>query len=139
MTVKQSKREAKQLFRLCLVDGRVDEDRARLVVQNVLRSRRRGYLALLGQFLKLLKLDRAGRTAEVESAEPLPSDLRDRVIARIEGAYGRGLSTSFVHNPALIGGMRIKVGSDVYDGSIQFGLAALARRLGISNGSSAET
>ena len=31
----------------------------------------------------------------------------------------------FAQNPALIGGMRIKVGSDVYDGSVQARLAAL--------------
>jgi F0F1-type ATP synthase delta subunit len=35
------------------------------------------------------------------------------------------LTTSFKENPALIAGMRIKVGSDVYDGSIQAHLAAI--------------
>jgi F-type H+-transporting ATPase subunit delta len=35
---------------------------------------------------------------------------------------------SFIHSPALIGGMRIKVGSDVYDGSVQARLSALEER-----------
>ena len=39
--------------------------------------------------------------------------------------YGAGLDFSFPQNPELIGGMRIKVGSDVYDGSVQARLAAL--------------
>ena len=39
--------------------------------------------------------------------------------------YGPELNTSFADNPALIGGMRISVGSDVYDGSVKAGLAAL--------------
>jgi F-type H+-transporting ATPase subunit delta len=43
--------------------------------------------------------------------------------------YGPGLNTSFIHRPALIGGMRIKVGSDVYDGSVQARLAALEEAL----------
>ena len=39
--------------------------------------------------------------------------------------YGPGLNISFVQNPELIAGLRIKVGSDVYDGSVQARLAAL--------------
>lgn len=103
-TPKQSKREAQQLFRLCVVDGKVDEERVRAVVEKVLQSKRRGYLALLGDFLRQLKLDYARHTAEVESAMPLPPDLRFRVQARIEGAYGPGIKALFAQNPDLIGG-----------------------------------
>jgi F-type H+-transporting ATPase subunit delta len=131
-TPRQSRREAKQLFRFCLVDGRVDEDRARRVVKKVLQSKRRGYFAVLDHFLRLLKFDYAGRTAEVESATPLPADLQARVQARIYGAYGPGITTMFDENSKLIGGMRIKIGSDVYDGSVRFGLDALRRSLGIT-------
>lgn len=139
-TARQTRREAKQLFRLCVVDGSVDENRARLVVQRVLQSNRRGYLQLLGHFLRLLKLDYARHTAEIESALPLPSEFRARVQAGIEGVYGPGITALFAQNPSLIGGIRIKVGSDVYDGSIRSGLAALARSFGIpsANGTYAE-
>ncbi len=41
--------------------------------------------------------------------------------------YGAALRTTFVLQPALIGGLRIQVGSDVYDGSVRAGLAALER------------
>jgi F-type H+-transporting ATPase subunit delta len=131
-TAKQTGREAKQLLRLCLVDGRADEDRARQVVQSVIQSRRRGYLTLLKLFLRLLKLDQAQHTAEIESAVPLPADLQANVQAAIEGAYGQGITALFAQNPSLIGGMRLRVGSDVYDGSVRFGLAALAKRFGIT-------
>jgi F-type H+-transporting ATPase subunit delta len=47
-------------------------------------------------------------------------------LARV---YGQGLETSFGVNPRLIGGMRIRVGSDVYDASVQAKLAALEARL----------
>ena len=47
--------------------------------------------------------------------------------------YGPGISTSFAHNPALIGGMRIHVGSDVYDGSVRAGLDALEKSFGITS------
>ena len=129
-------REARELFRLCFVNGRLDEGRVLKVVQSVIEFRRRGYLMLLGYFRRLVKLDCEQHTARVESAEPVADDLRNHVQADIERAYGPGLDMRFVLNPDLIGGMRVQVGSDVYDGSVQAGIAELKRRFGIvsSNG-----
>ncbi len=124
-TIRQTKREAKRLFRSCLVNGLLDEGRTRQVVQRMIESKRRGDVALLSQFHRLVKLEYARHTAEVESAMPLPPDLRASTQAGLARVYGPGISASFVHNPKLIGGMRIKVGSDVYDGSVRARLAAL--------------
>ncbi len=126
-TTRQTKREAKRLFRSCLVNGLVDEGRTRQVVQRMIESKRRGDLALLSHFRRLVKLEYARHTAEVESAVPLPSDLRASIQAGLARVYGPGISASFAHNPGLIGGMRIKVGSDVYDGSVRARLAALEK------------
>lgn len=127
-TTKQVRREARQLFRLCLVNGSLAEFRVRQVVQGVLQSGRRGGHAVLSRFLRLVKLDIGQHTAAVESATSLPGDLQAGVLAGLRQAYGPGTITSFALNPALIGGMRIKVGSDVYDGSIKAGLETLERR-----------
>jgi len=126
-TTRQIKREAKRLFRLCLVNGMLDESRTRQVVQRVIDDKRRGGLALLSHIQRLVKLDYARHTAEVESAMPLPADLRARIEAGLARTYGPGISASFAHNPGLIGGMRIKVSSDVYDGSVRARLAALEK------------
>jgi F-type H+-transporting ATPase subunit delta len=126
-TTRQIKREAKRLFHFCLVDGLLDGDRTRQVVQRIIDARRRGGLALLLCFWRLVKLERARHTAEVESAVAVPADLRSSIQAGLERAYGPGISASFVHNPGLIGGMRIKVGSDVYDGSLRARLAELKK------------
>ena len=67
-TTKQSVREATQLYRMCLLDGRVQEDRVRLVVQKVLLSERRGYLTMLRHFLRLLKLEYEQHAAKIEVA-----------------------------------------------------------------------
>ncbi|HTY84523.1 MAG TPA: F0F1 ATP synthase subunit delta [Silvibacterium sp.] len=136
MTRRQAMREARELFRLCLVNGRLDEGRVLKVVQSVIEFRRRGYLMLLGYFRRLVKLDCEQHTARVESAEPVSDDLRTHVQANLNRAYGPGLATQFVLNPDLIGGMRVQVGSDVYDGSVQAGIAELKKRFGIvySNG-----
>ena len=122
---KQARREAKQLFRSCTMDGLLDENRVREIVRRVLESKPRGYLAILNHFERLLKMDLERRTALVESAAPLPTDLQSRVQTDLARSYGPGLNISFAQNPALIGGMRIKVGSDVYDGSVKARLTAL--------------
>lgn len=127
LTTKQATREAKQLFRLCLVDGTLDAGRVRQVVTMVLQSRHRGHRTLFKFFRRLVKLECDRHTARVESAVPLPAELATNVKKRVRRVYGPGLTTFFSDNPDLIGGMRIQVGSDVYDGSIRSRLAALER------------
>jgi len=125
---KQLRREARQMFRLCLVRGLLDETRVRQAVQGVLEANRRRSLTLLSYFQRLVRLERARHTAEVESAASLPQTLQARILSNLDRVYGPGLSTSFALNPALIGGIRIRVGNDVYDGSVRSGLASLRRR-----------
>lgn len=127
-TIRQLASEAKHLYRLCLVDGSLDEDRVLRVVRRVLESKQSGRFALLWHFRWLVELDCARHTATVESATPLPADLQTNVSSNLERVYGSKLSISFADNPALIGGMRIKVGSDVYDSTVKARLAALEKR-----------
>ncbi len=122
---KQARREGAQLFRTCLVDGVLSDSRILEVVQQVIAAKPRGYLNTLGYFRRLVELDRARHTASVESALPLPAELRTKLESDLARLYGPQLSISYSENPALIGGMRIQVGSDVYDGSVRSRLAAL--------------
>lgn len=124
-TTKQVEREARQLFRLCLANEFLDGARVRQIVRKVIASKRRNYLTVLHAFQRLVRLHRAAHTAEVDCAAPLPADLRLAVQSRLADAYGQGIDVRFAHRPELIGGMRIKIGSDVYDGSVRSGLAAL--------------
>jgi F-type H+-transporting ATPase subunit delta len=122
---KQARREAKGLLRSCLVGGRLDENRVRQALAKVAQQKPRGYAAMLAYFHRLVKLDLERHTARVESAVPLAPPARASLQAGLERRYGGGLQTSFAENPALIGGLRVRVGSDVYDGSIRARLAAL--------------
>lgn len=122
---KQARREAKELYRACQVGGALDDNRAREAVRLVLREKPRGYFEILAQFSRLVKLELQRRTARIESATPLGPDMQAAIQSALSRAYGPRLDISFTQNPALIGGMRIQVGSDVYDGSIQARLAAL--------------
>ena len=127
-TAKQAQRDARQLFRLCLVDGSLDEDRARQVVQRLVDAGRPGTLPVLSRFQRLVRLDRTKHSAEVTSAVPLSADTRALLEAGVARLYGPDIVTSFTEDPALLGGVRLTVGSDVYDGTIKAGLAALEAR-----------
>jgi len=124
-TPKRVRRTAAQFFRFCVVGGSLDDDRVRQVVERVIRSRRRGALGILKQFQRLVRLDRERHSARVESAAPLPEALRREIVASVARLYGAGIETSFAENPALIGGVRLQVGSDVYDGSVRAKLDAI--------------
>jgi len=123
----RAKREAKQLFRLCLVNGLLDGNRARQVVQGAIAAGRRECPAILAHFVRLVRLECARHTATIDSATPLAADLEASIQAGLTRRYGSGLATAFVHRPGLIGGVRIQVGCDVYDGSVRAGLAALEK------------
>jgi F-type H+-transporting ATPase subunit delta len=128
MTInRQAKREATQLFRFCRQDGLADESRVREVVRRLIAAGYRESPAILAHFLRLVRLDREQHTATVESATSLPADLRAATEASLARLYGSGLITLFSEKPSLIGGMRIQVGSDVYDGSVLGRLAALEK------------
>ena len=125
---RQIRRDATQLWRLCLVNGSLDESRARLVVEQVIESRHAGRQAVLSYFLRLLRLDRALHAARVASATLLDADTRAAVEEGLARRYGPAMATTYVVDPTLIAGMCLKVGNDVYDGSVKGGLAALAGR-----------
>ena len=123
---KQSRRAAKGLFRSCQEAGLLDENRLRQAVQLVIAKKPRGYLGIVSQLARLVKLDQQRRTAKVESAAPLTPDLQAGIRGNLTRLYGPGLNLSFGQDAALLGGLRIQIGSDVYDGSVQGRLNRLA-------------
>ena len=124
---KQAQREARQLFRSCHTNGLLDENRVRHAVSLLSEKKPRGYIEILSRLHRLVELDLDQHAARVESATPLSADLQAGVTNEIKKKYGAGVSLSFSQNPALIGGLRIQVGSDLYDGSVRTKLNRLAQ------------
>jgi F-type H+-transporting ATPase subunit delta len=122
---KQARRDAKELFHCCRVKGVLDEGKVRQVVTQVVAAKPRGYFAILAHFQRLVKLELARRTARVESPAPLAEPQQASIRANLTRRYGEGLIFAFTQNPGLIGGLRVQVGSDVFDGSVQARLAGL--------------
>ncbi len=122
---KQALREARELFRTCQVNGLLDESRVRQALALLSEKKPRGYMEILGRLHRLVKLDLERRMVKVESATPLPPDMQNDVAGQIKKKYGNGMNISFAQNPALIGGLRIQAGSDLYDGSVKTRLEKL--------------
>lgn len=122
---KQTRRDARQLFAGCKVDGLVDDNRVRQAVTAVIARMPRDYMGILQHFHRLVKLDIERRAARVESAVQLSGAVMDSVKSNLTRRYGPGLNVAFAVTPGLIGGMRVKVGSDVFDGSVKARLAEL--------------
>lgn len=126
---KEARRVSRSLYRACIADGKLDESRARLVVNQVVSSKPRGYLGILHNFRNLVANEIARNVAVVESATELDSATRSQLQGGLNAKYGRPLALEFKTIPELLGGIRIKVGSDVWDGSVKARLAALQAAL----------
>ena len=112
---KQARRDGKALFQSCVTNSALDEARVRQTVTQVIALKPRGYVAILQHFQRLVRLEVERRSATVESAVSLVPAVQAGVVANLTQRYGAGLNIQFLQNPALVGGLRVKVGSDVYD------------------------
>jgi F-type H+-transporting ATPase subunit delta len=116
---RQARQSAKRLFRACLTpEGVVDEQRVRDRVQSLVDEKPRHYLAILTRLTRLIELSMEERTFRVESATPL-ADQGASVFSSLERAYGPPSRTSYEENPSLLGGLRIRRGSMIWDGSLR--------------------
>jgi F-type H+-transporting ATPase subunit delta len=99
------------------------------MVQTVLATKPRRYVDVLKDYQRLLHLEAEKRHAVIESATPLNRSLGDRIVANLQARYGEDLTTEFRTNPELLGGLRIKIGNDVWDGSVRNRLNQLQEKL----------
>jgi F-type H+-transporting ATPase subunit delta len=117
---------ARRLFGICLTEGSLDEAKLKTVVSRLIESAPRDYRAILAAIQRLTRLECARREVTVESAVALDEDTRQRVLAGLTRQYGSGLVVQYKATPELLGGLRIRVGNDVFDGSVQGRLIRLA-------------
>ena len=125
---KQSRRDAKQLFQSCQANGALDEDRVRQVVALLIEKKPRGYFGTLQEFQRLVKLDVNSRSARVESAVALNDTQQQTVRDGLSRLKGSEVAVEFAQNAELIGGMRVRLGDDVFDGSVRTRLTRLGEK-----------
>lgn len=126
---KEAIRAARQLFRMSLVDGTLDMERVKTIIRKLSEAKPRGYMGTIAQFHRLLRLELEKRHAVIESAEALTPELAGQVTADMKRKYGEDVTVEFKVTPSLLGGMRLKLGSDVWDGSVKNRLERLSERI----------
>lgn len=117
---------ARRLFGLCQSGGRLDESRLRDLVASLVERKPRDFAAILSALQRLTRLELDRRKVVIESAVALDDAARDRVVAGLTKQYGEGLSVTTRINSELLGGLRIRVGDDVLDGSVRGRLQRLS-------------
>jgi F-type H+-transporting ATPase subunit delta len=126
---KESRKLSRQLFRDSFTDGALDGAKVRKVTDLITQAKPRQYIGVLKEFARLIRLETAKRHAIIESAADLEAAEKSAITRTIHAKYGADVTTEYKTNPALIGGLRIQVGSDVVDASVRSRLDRLANDL----------
>ena len=126
---KEIRQLSRDLLRASSTDGQLDRGKIASLTQSLIAKKPRNYIKVLENYKRLLRLEIEKRHARIESATELNEKTREPIIANLRRKYGSDLSTEFVVNEKLIGGMRIRVGSDVWDGSVRERLQRLQQQL----------
>ncbi len=118
---------ARRIFRLCQSGGRLDEAKLSTAVRRIAESKPRDYRGILSALKRLVRLELERRRVVVESAAELDQVSRDRVVSGLVAKYGNDLNFEYRVTPDLLGGLKIRVGNDVFDGSVKGRLDRLAQ------------
>ncbi len=126
---KESRRLSKDLLRASFTNGLLDGQKVMKVTDTVIQGQPRNYIGVLKEFSRLIRLEVAKRHAVIESATTLNDAEKGKITATIRGKYGADVTTEFKTNAALLGGLRVQVGSNVLDASVRSQLDRLATEL----------
>jgi F-type H+-transporting ATPase subunit delta len=126
---KEIRQLSRQMLRASFTDGQLDRGKIGSLVQSLTEKRPRHYLNVLQNYKRLLRLELDKRHARIETAMALGSDSSKQVLDRLKRKYGNDLTSEFVVDQTLLGGMRVRVGSDVWDGTLRNRLQRLEQEL----------
>jgi len=112
-----------------LVAGKVSDPGLRLITQAAAHPRGRSLDTGLEAYADLVAELRERLVAEVHVAIPLTGEQRGRLAAALVAVYGHDVYLNVVLDPGLIGGITVRVGDELINGSIASRLAELRRDL----------
>ena len=126
---KEIRQLSREMLRASFTDGQLDRGKIGSLVQSLIARKPRHCIDILQNYKRLLRLELEKRHAIIESATDLSSHASSKVASRLKQKYGDDLTTELVVDPTLLGGMRVRVGSDVWDGTVRNRLNLLQQQL----------
>ena len=126
---KEIRQISREMLRASFTDGQLDSGRIASIVNSLLARKPRNYIDILKNYRRLLRLELEKWRARIETASEVDSAVKSEIVASLKKKYGDDLTTEFFVEPQLLGGMRIRVGSDVWDGTVRNRLERLQQQL----------
>ena len=126
---KEIRQLSRKMLQASFTDGQLDPGGIASLVDSVIKEKPRNYISVLKNYKRLLRLEVEKRHATIETANEVDPAIRSEMAANLKSKYGDDLATDFHVDPQLLGGMRIRVGSDVWDGSVRNRLERLQHEL----------
>jgi F-type H+-transporting ATPase subunit delta len=126
---KEVRQLGREMLRASFTDGQLDRGKIGSIVQSLIAKKPRRYIDILQYYKRLLRLEIEKRHAQIETASALNQQVAGDVVTRLKRKYGQDLTADFTVDPALLGGMRVRVGSDVWDGTVRNRLERLQQEL----------
>jgi F-type H+-transporting ATPase subunit delta len=124
---KEARRKARELFDASLDDsGRPDAGKSLRIADLLVKSAPRHSVQILKEFTRLVRLETAKHHAVIESAAPIDDASLEAILMSLRQRDGGEVSFETKVDPSLIGGARIRLGSEVWDASVRSRLAALS-------------
>jgi F-type H+-transporting ATPase subunit delta len=126
---KEAQKLSKGLMRVSFTDGTLDADKVKKATAAIIKSKPRNYVGVLKEYARLIRMEVSKRHAVIESATEMEATEKSAITRTLRSQYGSEITTDYSVNPALIGGLRIQVGSNVVDASVRSRLDRLATEL----------
>jgi F-type H+-transporting ATPase subunit delta len=126
---KEIRQLSREMLRASFTDDKLDRGKIGSLMQSLTEKRPRHFINILQHYKRLLRLEIGKRHAKIESATQLAPQAAVNIVERLKKKYGADLTSEFVVDPTLLGGVRIRVGSDVWDGTVRSRLQRLEQEL----------
>lgn len=126
---KEIRQLSRKMLQASFTDGQLDPGRVASLVDSLVTQKPRNYIDVLKNYRRLLRLELEKRSATIVTASEIHPSIRSEIEANLRSKYGNDLATEFHVDPQLLGGMRIRVGSNVWDGSVRNRLERLQQEL----------
>jgi F-type H+-transporting ATPase subunit delta len=126
---KKAQQFARQLFKLSVVDGAVSTDRVSGVLAYIEKQKPANPVIVLRAYRRLIVAELAKGQALIEHAGAINESVQSAIAAAMTKKYQRPVSASTRPNPALLAGLRVRVGDDVYESSVAGQLSSLSASL----------